>query len=190
MSENHRGPKVPEEEVPVVACRDGLARITSNELATTHFVKSGTLQNPCSTRRVVADFGKRCSYAHRKVEEQRSRRSLIIMSITEQGDLFWDVYFIKYTTIRLRIPGYGSILRKSSDIRNSIRCVKFIHKKPLYITLTFETKILRSEWFAQVDFISVAPTLQNLRIGLKRRQSGKSKVPAKQRGSWPKVFSN
>ena len=35
--------------------------------------------------------------------------------------------------------------------------------------------------------MSVAPTLQNLRIGLKRRQSGKSKVPAKQRGSWPKM---
>ena len=33
--------------------------------------------------------------------------------------------------------------------------------------------------------MSVAPTLQNLRIGLRRRQSGKSKVPAKQRGSWP-----
>ena len=36
--------------------------------------------------------------------------------------------------------------------------------------------------------MSIAPTLQNLRIGLRRRQSGKSKVPAKQRGSWPKVF--
>ena len=34
--------------------------------------------------------------------------------------------------------------------------------------------------------MSAAPTLQNLRIGLKRRQSGKSKVPAKQRGSWQK----
>ena len=34
--------------------------------------------------------------------------------------------------------------------------------------------------------MSVAPTLQNLRIGVRRRQSGKSKVPAKQRGSWPK----
>ena len=34
--------------------------------------------------------------------------------------------------------------------------------------------------------MSVAPTLQNLRIGLRRRQSGKSKVPAKQRGSWPR----
>ena len=36
--------------------------------------------------------------------------------------------------------------------------------------------------------MSVAPTLQNLRIVHKKRQSGKSKVPAKQRGSWPKVF--
>ena len=27
-----------------------------------------------------------------------------------------------------------------------------------------------------------------MRIGLRRRQSGKSKVPAKQRGSWPKVY--
>ena len=34
--------------------------------------------------------------------------------------------------------------------------------------------------------MSVAPTLQNLRIGLKKRQSGKSKVPAKQHGGWPK----
>ena len=31
---------------------------------------------------------------------------------------------------------------------------------------------------------------RNLRIGLRRRQSGKSKVPVKQRGGWPKVFEN
>ena len=38
---------------------DGLARITSKDLATTHFVKGGTLQNACSTRpRVVAGLGK------------------------------------------------------------------------------------------------------------------------------------
>ena len=42
MSEKHREPEVPEEEVPVVECLDGLARITSKELAITHFVKSGT----------------------------------------------------------------------------------------------------------------------------------------------------
>ena len=49
----------PREEVPVVECLDGLARITSKELAITHFVKSGTLQNACSTRpRVVVGLGK------------------------------------------------------------------------------------------------------------------------------------
>ena len=59
MSENHRGPEVPEEEVPVVECLDGLARITSEELALTHFCENGTLQNACSTRpRVVVGLGK------------------------------------------------------------------------------------------------------------------------------------
>ena len=51
MSENHREPEVPEEKVPVVECLDGLARITSKELVIPHFVKSGTLQNACSTWR-------------------------------------------------------------------------------------------------------------------------------------------
>ena len=42
----------------MVECLDGLARITSKELAITHFVKSGTLQNACSTRpRVVVGLG-------------------------------------------------------------------------------------------------------------------------------------
>ena len=59
MSENHREPEVPEEEAPVVECIDGHARITSKELAITHFVKKCTLQNACSTRpRVVVGLGK------------------------------------------------------------------------------------------------------------------------------------
>ena len=59
MSEKHREPEVPEEEVPVVECLDGLARTTSKELAITHFVKGGTLQNARSTRpRVVVGLGK------------------------------------------------------------------------------------------------------------------------------------
>ena len=52
--------EVPEEKVPVVECLDGFARITSKELAIPHFVKSGTLQNACSTRpRVVVGLGTR-----------------------------------------------------------------------------------------------------------------------------------
>ena len=56
MREMRREPEVPEERVPVVECLDGPARITLKELATTHFVKGGTLQNACSTRpRAVAN---------------------------------------------------------------------------------------------------------------------------------------
>ena len=50
ISENHREPEIAEAEVPAVERLDGLARITLEELATTHFVKNGTLQNACSTR--------------------------------------------------------------------------------------------------------------------------------------------
>ena len=71
-----REPEVPEEKVPVVECFDGPARITSKELAPIHSVKSSTLQNACSTRpKVVADLGKKCSYAHRQVDGQPSKRS-------------------------------------------------------------------------------------------------------------------
>ena len=59
MREMRREPEVPEEEVSVVECLDGTARIASKELAPIHSVKSGTLQNACSTRpRVDADLGK------------------------------------------------------------------------------------------------------------------------------------
>ena len=59
MSENRREPEVPEEKVPMVECLDGLARITSKELAPIHSVKNNTLQNACSTRpRVIVGLGK------------------------------------------------------------------------------------------------------------------------------------
>ena len=59
VSENHRGPEVPEEKVPVVERRDGLARITLKELAITHPAKDGILLNVCSIRaKMVAVLGK------------------------------------------------------------------------------------------------------------------------------------
>ena len=82
-----------------------------------------------------------------------------------------------------------SILRKSSDMQKPIQRVK-VTKAIARHTKNSRPKIPRSDIFAQVNLISAAPTLQNLRIGLWRRRSGKSKVPAKQRGSWPKVFLN
>ena len=62
MKEMRREPEVPEEEVPVVECIDGPAKITSKELAPIHSVKSGILQNACSTSPIVgADLSKSAS---------------------------------------------------------------------------------------------------------------------------------
>ena len=53
-----------------------LARITSKELAPIHSVKSGTLQNACSTRpRVVVGLGKSAHTHNRQVDEQPTKRS-------------------------------------------------------------------------------------------------------------------
>ena len=73
----HREPEVPEERVPMVECLAGLARITREELAITHFVKSGTLQNACSTRPRVWQILRRSALLHiaRLVDEQPGKRS-------------------------------------------------------------------------------------------------------------------
>ena len=62
----------------MVECLHGLARITSKELAITHyFVKSGTLQNACLFYKTKSGcrFVEKCSYAHRQVDEQPTKRS-------------------------------------------------------------------------------------------------------------------
>ena len=167
-------------------------------------------------------FGEKCSYAHRQVDEQPTKRSKknddkSAVTVLKKGH--WQERGPVTDQCRDR-PGKPdkrsdkklgqkssqrrssdarqlgcvfqdmkppkSILRKSTDMQKPIQRVK--SRRLLRVTLKFETKILRSDIFAQVNLISAAPTLQNLRIGLRRRQSGKSKVPAKQRGSWPKVY--
>ena len=64
MREMRREPEVPEERVPVEESIDGLARITSKELAITHFVKGGTLQNVCSTRPRVVVVLEKSAHTH------------------------------------------------------------------------------------------------------------------------------
>ena len=92
VSENHRGPEVPEVKARVVECRDGLARITLEELATTHSVKDGILQNACSTKtRMVAVFGEKCSFADRQVDAQptkwsKSNNDKSAVALLKKGD--------------------------------------------------------------------------------------------------------
>ena len=158
MSEKHREPEVPEEEVPVIECLDGLARITLEELAITHFVENGTLQNACTTRpRVVAGLGRS---AHRQVDEQPTKRS-------KKNDDKSAVAMLKKGNWQEREPvtdechdrpgkpgnrsdkklGQNSSKRQSSDARQ-LGCVfqdmeppkssVFNSQKPSYVMLTFE----------------------------------------------------
>ena len=69
MSENHREPEVPEERVPVVECLDGLARITSKELAPIHSVKWHPPECLFYKTKSGCRFGEKCSYARRQVDE-------------------------------------------------------------------------------------------------------------------------
>ena len=107
-----------------------------------------------------------CSYAHRQVDEQPSKRSkkngdksaVAMLKIHDN----WVAYFKIWSRRSLhRVCGRGQTYGNQSDV--------FKSQKPSCVMLTFETKIHRLEWFAQVNLISVAPMLQNLRIGLRRR---------------------
>ena len=87
----------------------------------------------------------KCSYAHRHVEEQPSKRSrkngdksaVAILKRNEQDAYSSSTRQFGCVSQDMEPPKSSSILRKSSDIRKPIRCVK--------VTLTFETKIHRLE---------------------------------------------
>ena len=121
----HREPRVLEAEAQVGKWLDCRATITSKELAPLHSVNSGILQSACSTsQKMDANWGDKCSYAHRQVDEQPSKKfqkngdksAVAILKITRQlGCVFQDMEPPKSTTI----------LRKSSNILKPIRCVQF-----------------------------------------------------------------
>ena len=77
MKDEHREPEVPEEEgVPVVECLDGLARITSKGTCTYSFCEKWHPPE-CLFYKTKSGcrFGEKCSYAHRQVDEQPTKRS-------------------------------------------------------------------------------------------------------------------
>ena len=171
----HREPEVPEEKVPVVECFDGLARITSKELAPIHYVKNGIIQNACSTSpKMDADLVKSALMRiASQVEEQPSKRAkkkvtkvqwpccrsmsrtiergnllFAVTRVTSGTDLFWMLahqkhdnwvaYFKMWSRRNLhRFYGRAQTYGSQSDAFDSL--------KPWYVTLTFTTKVLRSE---------------------------------------------
>ena len=72
----YREPKVPEAEVPVEECFDCPARITSKELAQLHSVKKWHPPE-CLFYKTKSGcrFGDKCSFAHRQVDDQPSKKS-------------------------------------------------------------------------------------------------------------------
>ena len=146
-------------------------------------------------------FGEKCSCAHRQVDEQPRKKSqkngdksavamlqkhepyvrtgrpvVCDSSNTRQlGCVFQDMEPLKSS----------SILRKSSDIRKPIRRVKFTKAVARHADFRDQNPSLGTIY--EVILISVAPSLRNLRIGLRRRRNGKSDMPVKQRGGWLKA---
>ena len=121
MNEKHREPEVAEERVPGIECLDGHARITSKELAPIHSVKSGILQNACSTRpTVVAELGKsarmhivRLMNNLVKGPEKNGDKSAVAMLKKYElhdrtGRLVKNAYSSNTRQIGLRISGCGA----------------------------------------------------------------------------------
>ena len=166
----HRKQKVPEAEVHVgeyLACRARiilrvLVRISSSQERDANCRKSALLHN-VEMRNNPAKGPKDMAT---KVQWLCWKRHRICV-----------VYFRAWNRqIRHRFDGRAQPCRNQSDVFDSL--------KPYCAMPTNETTIHRSTKFAQGILISAAPTLQNLRIGLRRRQRGKSIGLAKQRGGW------
>ena len=220
MKDEHREPEVPEEEgVPVVECLDGHARITSEGTCTNSFCEKWHPPE-CLFYKTKSGsrFGEKFSYAHRQVDEQpcnrskkkddkcavamlkkhelhgRTGKSVVCRDTRHEpnhGHIVCNSSIHDNLVVSFRIwsrRSFSSILRKSSDMQKPIQRVKFTKAVARHTKIRDQNPSLGL--ICQVNLISVAPTLQNLRIGLWRRQSGKSKVPVKQRGSWPNVSYN
>ena len=80
---------------------------------------------------------------------------------------------IEHTIIGLRLSGDGAAevaINLTEELRHTeTNPTCEIHENYLHVTLKFETRIPRSDFFVQVNLISVAPTLQNLRVVHKKR---------------------
>ena len=79
-----------------------------------------------------------------------------------------------------------SILRKSTDMQRPIQRVKFTKAIARHTKIRDQNPSLG--YIYPGEPYERNPNAPNLRIVHKKRQSDKSKVPAKQRGSWPSVL--
>ena len=175
-------------------------------------------------------FGEKCSYAHRQVDEQPSKRSIknddksavamlkkhelhdrtgkpVVCCDTSHDRRGQPVvkrdtrHELKHGHVRcsssntrqlgcvfqdMEPPKLPSILRKSSDILKPIRCVQFTKANARHAEIRDQNPSLGM--ICPGEPHQRSPNAPKFEDRSQRRQSGKSKVPAKQRGSWPKVW--
>ena len=152
------------------------ARIILKVLVRIHLVKSGILQSalPVPQDKRGMQIREKCTFTHRQVDYSLGK-SLKGM-VTKVLWPYWRIHDNRLAYVKLwsrrnlrRFYGRAQTYGNQSDVFNP--------PKPSYVMQTIETKTNRLEWFAQVILISATPTLQNLRIGLCKRRTGK-----KQRG--------
>ena len=145
--------------------------------------------------------GVKCSCAHRQVDEQPSKRSKknddkSAVAMLKKHELYdrteRPVVYDSSNTRQLGClfqdmepPKSSSILRKSSDMRKPIQRVKFTKAIARHAYIRDQNPSLGHICPGEPhERSSNAPKFEDRSQG---RQSGKSEVPAKQRGSWPKV---
>ena len=144
-------------------------------------------------------FGEKCSYAHRQVDEQPSNElhdrtgQPVVCRDTRHAQGHGPVGCSSSSTRQMGCvfqdmepPKLSSILRKNSDIRKPIQRVKFTKAIARHIKIRNKNPSLGM--ICPGEPHQHSPNAPKFEDRSQRRQSGKSKVPAKQRGSWPKVY--
>ena len=178
-------------------------------------MKSGTLQNACSTRpRVVADLGKsaiiriaRLMNSAAKGPKKNGDKSAVAMlkkhelhdraeqpvvgrdtrHESNQGPLGCSSSNTRQLVCVFQdMEPPKSILRKSSDMQKPIQRATFTRAIARHTEIRDQNPSLG--YFCPGEFHQRSPNAPKFEDrSQERRQSGKSKVPAKQRGSWPKL---
>ena len=158
-------------------------------------------------------FEEQRSYAHRQVDDQPGKshknddKSAVVMlkhndwhenvrqpvvnrdrshGGSGRPDINRDTcHELECTTIGLCFPRHEAA---EVYLTEELRHAESNPTREIHVSYCTSHENSRPKFFDRIYLpISAALTLQNLRIVHRRRQSGKSKVPAKQRGSWPKM---
>ena len=146
-------------------------------------------------------FGEKCSYARRQVDEQPSKRSkkngdksaLAMLKKNEHHQRTGRPVMNAYSSNRRQLgcvfqdmetPKSSSILRKNSNIRKPIRCVRFTKAVVRDAYIRDQNPSLGMIYPSELHERS--PNAPKFEDRSKKRRNGKSDVPVKQRGGWPK----